>query len=45
MYWHDRKRLGYGNVLFVDGHIGYYQPTVTAPDFQRGNGWSFVWND
>jgi prepilin-type N-terminal cleavage/methylation domain-containing protein/prepilin-type processing-associated H-X9-DG protein len=44
MYWHDRKRLGYGTVLFVDGHVGYDQATV-QPNFQRGNKWSFVWND
>ena len=45
MYWHDRKRLGYGNVLFVDSHVGYYQATTDKPDFQRGASWSFVYND
>jgi prepilin-type N-terminal cleavage/methylation domain-containing protein/prepilin-type processing-associated H-X9-DG protein len=45
MFWHDRNRLGYGNVLFVDGHVAYHQATTDRPDFQRGNGWSFVWND
>ena len=45
MYWHDRKRLGYGNVLFVDSHVGYYQATTDKPAFQRGASWSFVYND
>lgn len=45
MYWHDRRRLGYGNVLFVDSHVGYYQATTDKPDFQHGTSWSFVYND
>jgi prepilin-type processing-associated H-X9-DG protein len=45
MYWHNRKQLGYGNVLFVDSHVQYLQATLKAPDFQRGNGWSFIYND
>ena len=45
MYWHDKKRLGYGNVLFVDTHVGYYQATTNQPDFQHGSDWSFVYSD
>ena len=45
MYWHDKKRLGYGNVLFVDSHVGYYQATPDKPDYQHGSAWSFVYND
>jgi prepilin-type N-terminal cleavage/methylation domain-containing protein/prepilin-type processing-associated H-X9-DG protein len=45
MFWHDKTRLGYGNVLFVDSHVGYYQATTDKPDFQRGLSWSFVYND
>ncbi|HZM04761.1 MAG TPA: DUF1559 domain-containing protein [Candidatus Saccharimonadales bacterium] len=49
MYWHDKKRLGYGNVLFVDGHVSYLQATATATrdgvTFQSGLGWSFIWSD
>jgi len=45
MYWHDKKRLGYGNVLFVDSHVGYHQATTDKPDFQHGPSWSFVYND
>jgi prepilin-type N-terminal cleavage/methylation domain-containing protein/prepilin-type processing-associated H-X9-DG protein len=44
MFWHDAKRLGYGNVLFVDSHVAYHQ-AQPVPDFQRGPSWSFVWND
>jgi prepilin-type N-terminal cleavage/methylation domain-containing protein len=44
MYWHDKRRLGYGNVLFVDNHISYLQ-AKPKPEFRSGPGWSFVWND
>ncbi len=44
MYWHNTSAPGYGNVLFVDSHVSYRQATA-EPDFQRGPGWSFVWND
>jgi prepilin-type N-terminal cleavage/methylation domain-containing protein/prepilin-type processing-associated H-X9-DG protein len=45
MNWHDKKRLGYGNVLFVDSHVGYHQATTDQPDFQRGRAWSFLYDD
>ncbi len=45
MFWHDRTRLGYGNVLFVDGHVGYYQAANNKPDFQHGAAWTFIYND
>ena len=45
MYWHDRHRLGFGNVAFVDGHVGYYEGTDNRPDFQRGAEWTFVYSD
>jgi prepilin-type N-terminal cleavage/methylation domain-containing protein/prepilin-type processing-associated H-X9-DG protein len=45
MYWHDKYRLGFGNVAFVDGHVGYYEATANKPDFQRGRDWSFAYND
>lgn len=45
MYWHDKNRNGYGNVTFVDGHVGYCQATDNRPDFQRGRDWSFIYND
>jgi prepilin-type N-terminal cleavage/methylation domain-containing protein/prepilin-type processing-associated H-X9-DG protein len=45
MYWHDRQRLGFGNVAFVDGHVAYYEGTNNKPDFQHGRDWSFVYSD
>ncbi len=45
MYWHDKKRLGGGNVLFADYHVGYYFATPDKPDFQRGPSWTFIYND
>lgn len=43
-YWHDKNRLGYGNVAFVDGHIGYFQATRFAPNFQQGDKWTFIFD-
>ena len=45
MYWHDKKTLGFGYVMFVDTHVQYLQATLGAPDFQRGKNWSFIWSD
>lgn len=45
MYWHDKNRLGFANVLFVDSHVQYLQATPDKPDFQRGQNWSFIYND
>lgn len=45
MRWHNRKRVGDGNVQFVDQHIEYLRATANKPDFQRGPSWSFVYND
>lgn len=42
--WHDKKRTGYGNLLFVDGHVNYFQATENKPDFQNGPDWTFVYN-
>jgi prepilin-type N-terminal cleavage/methylation domain-containing protein/prepilin-type processing-associated H-X9-DG protein len=44
MYWHDTKRLGYGNVAFVDGHVQYLVATQSSPDFQNGPFWTFIYN-
>ena len=43
-YWHN-KQLGWGNVVFTDGHVGYYQAAMDKPDFQHGNDWTFVYSD
>lgn len=41
-WWHDRKRLGVGNVAFVDSHVEFLTATRNKPDFQHGVGWTFV---
>jgi prepilin-type N-terminal cleavage/methylation domain-containing protein/prepilin-type processing-associated H-X9-DG protein len=43
-YWHDTKRLGYGNAAFVDGHVQYLVATQNNPDFQDGPFWTFIYN-
>jgi prepilin-type N-terminal cleavage/methylation domain-containing protein/prepilin-type processing-associated H-X9-DG protein len=45
MYWHDPKALGWGTVLFVDGHASYLKATVNQPSFQQGSTWTFIYND
>ncbi len=44
-FWHDKKRLGYGGAAFVDGHAAYAHVTRDKPNFQRGDGWTFVYSD
>jgi prepilin-type N-terminal cleavage/methylation domain-containing protein len=43
-YWHDKQRLGFGNLLFVDAHVSYAQATDDKPDFQTGSDWTFIYN-
>ena len=44
-YWHNKNELGWGNVCFVDGHVAYLRATYDNPNFRRGDGWTFVYND
>ena len=50
-YWHDKKRLSFGTVLFVDSHVAYLQasskpvPMDNRRGVDRGTPFSFVWND
>lgn len=44
-YWHNRGKLGYGNILFVDTHVAYLQVTAKLNEFQRGINWSFIATD
>lgn len=44
-YWHHPTQGDWGNVLFVDGHVDFHRATHDSPTFQRGNGWSFLYND
>jgi prepilin-type processing-associated H-X9-DG protein len=46
LYWHDRKRICYANVAFVDGHVKYFA-TVAVPSkstYQMSPDWSFIYN-
>lgn len=42
--WH-RPEPGYGNVLFVDGHVTFLKATWNNPDFRTGDGWTFKYSD
>ena len=49
-YWHHKTQLGWGNRVFVDGHVAYQQATLVLKHsdskwFQHGNGWSYIYND
>jgi prepilin-type N-terminal cleavage/methylation domain-containing protein len=44
-YWHDKKRLGYAGAAFTDAHAAYSHVTRDKPDFQRGDTWTFIYND
>lgn len=44
MYWHNRKVLGWANMMFVDQHVEYLQATVNHPNFADGPNWTFVYN-
>jgi prepilin-type N-terminal cleavage/methylation domain-containing protein/prepilin-type processing-associated H-X9-DG protein len=40
-FWHNSDALGWGNNLFIDGHVAYDQET----SYQRGDDWTFVYDD
>jgi prepilin-type N-terminal cleavage/methylation domain-containing protein len=50
-YWHDKKRLSFGTVLFVDAHVSYMQaspksvPVDNRRGVYKGTPFSFVWDD
>ena len=43
MFWHGLEP-GWGNVLFIDGHVVYLQATQFNPTFQRSDDWTFIFN-
>ena len=43
-FWHHEKQLGWGNVVFVDGHVSYLQATYDKPDYQNGRDYTFLYN-
>jgi prepilin-type N-terminal cleavage/methylation domain-containing protein/prepilin-type processing-associated H-X9-DG protein len=44
-YWHNKRELGWSNVLFVDGHVQYLRANYNKPDFQHGPGWTVIYSD
>lgn len=44
-YWHNQKKLGYGNVAFVDAHVEYLEATQNSTNFQNGKTWTFVFDN
>jgi prepilin-type processing-associated H-X9-DG protein len=41
-YWHNPTALGWGNVAFVDGHVGYHGATAKKPDYRTGTDYTFL---
>lgn len=44
-FWHHSSELGWGNMLFLDGHVRYFQVLRTSPNYYRGDQWSVLYND
>lgn len=44
-YWHNKKKLGYGNVAFVDSHVEYLEATHHSTNWQNGKNWTFVFDN
>ena len=44
MYWHHKKELGWGDVMFVDQHVEYLRAFKNKPAFTEGATWTFVYN-
>ena len=43
-FWHHNSALGWGNVVFVDGHVSYLQATYNQPDAQNGRQYTFLFD-
>lgn len=44
MYWHHKKVLGWGDVMFVDQHVEYLRAFKNKPGFTEGPTWTFIYN-
>jgi prepilin-type N-terminal cleavage/methylation domain-containing protein/prepilin-type processing-associated H-X9-DG protein len=42
--WHHDTALGWGNVVFVDGHVAFLQATFDKPDYQNGRNYTFLYD-
>jgi prepilin-type processing-associated H-X9-DG protein len=40
----SNNRYGYGNPLFVDGHVGEFHTPDNKPEFQNGPDWNLSFN-
>jgi prepilin-type N-terminal cleavage/methylation domain-containing protein len=48
MYWHNRKEMGWTNVVFVDLHMEFFRMTTPDDpdyDFQHGPGWTALFTE
>ncbi|MBM3822820.1 MAG: type II secretion system protein [Verrucomicrobia bacterium] len=43
-YWHHNKALGWGNVVFVDGHVAFLRSFPDKPTYQDGPGYTFMFD-
>ena len=43
-YWHKNTELGWGNVVFVDGHVEFLRATPKSPDYQNGRNYTFAFD-
>jgi prepilin-type N-terminal cleavage/methylation domain-containing protein len=43
MYWHSAD-VGWGSVNFVDGHVAYMKSTESSPNYQNGDGYTFLYD-
>jgi prepilin-type N-terminal cleavage/methylation domain-containing protein/prepilin-type processing-associated H-X9-DG protein len=44
-YWHNSVENGWGNLLFVDGHVSFRMATLSSPTHRQGEDWTFIYND
>ena len=43
-YWHKNTELGWGTVVFVDGHVEFLRATPKSPDYQNGRNYTFAFD-
>ena len=43
-YWHNDNVEGWGNVLYLDGHVEFVQASM-FPTYQKTDDYSFIYND
>ncbi len=43
--WHHPNEQGWGNMLFIDGHVRFHRAERDKPNYYRGDIWSYIYND